>query len=132
LILTRIHFCCHGSTSEVARSSSVLELLIVAIEDIRSMIFQCVWKIARLLHLDLSAICTSFSAYPIHGCSQFFLRGLRISNAPLLKHRVCCTNAINLLFQINTMETYFQHFYVFVSGVTCFWRNYEQEKQRKH
>jgi len=37
--LTRIHFCCHGRTSEVARTSTVLELLIVAVEGIRSMVF---------------------------------------------------------------------------------------------
>ncbi|KAL4298503.1 hypothetical protein AHAS_Ahas17G0007400 [Arachis hypogaea] len=82
--LSRICFCCNGSTSEETRTTSVLELLKIAVEGIGSMVFQSVWIIAWLVHLDFATICTSTSTSPIQRCLQLIVAALRISYAPLL------------------------------------------------
>lgn len=85
LVLTGIKLCSHSSTTEPASCTFVLELLVVIVEGIRSMVPHSVWEIARLVHLNLTAISTTLSTGPIQCDLQLGVRGLFVSYAPLLK-----------------------------------------------
>ena len=85
MFITWVKFCDHGSTLEVARSTFVLEILKVVIEGIGSMVFYSVREIARLVHLNLTTIFTSFPTSPIQGHLQLLIWGLYIGYTPLLR-----------------------------------------------
>lgn len=83
--ITWIKISDHCCRIEVTGCPSMLKLLVVVIEGIRSMIYQCIREIARLIWLNLFAICSSFVASPIECHLQIFFGCLFISNAPFHK-----------------------------------------------
>jgi hypothetical protein len=70
------------SIVEKARTSLVLILLIVIVEDMRSMILHSIWKVTRLVRLYLAAIYSIHMTSIIHGPQQHIVRYLSISYAP--------------------------------------------------
>lgn len=82
--MTGVKFCNDSSSFEVARSTFVLELLEVAVEGIGSMVSHSIWQIARLVHLNLTAVCTTFPTSPVQRHLQLIIWGLLICYAPLL------------------------------------------------
>lgn len=84
-MLTGIKLSGHGGAAEVARSTRVLELLVVAVEGIGSVCPHGVGEIARLVHLDCSAVSPSLCTCPVQSCLQFVIRGLLIGHTPLLE-----------------------------------------------
>lgn len=83
-LLTWIKSSQKSSRVEVTSCSFVFEFLIIAVERIRGMIFDCVWKITRLIWLNLATVCT-ISTSPIKSILQFSIWCLLISYAPILK-----------------------------------------------